>query len=249
MKTLINKEIKSYLSHHLVFILAAAFSVLSGITFLNLLGQYFHVLELGKADQIDPVMFVVMGFFNNINFVLIFLVPLICMGLFAKEYQQGTITLLLTSRFTRWNIIGAKFFSAFIPVLLVLSPLVVYLMIFWFSGLYEKTYLFSGVIGILFNLMIYISIGVFLSNVFYKSPMIAAFLHVATLVLLNSLQSFAQFADNYIIHKIILYISVVPHYLNLARGVINTSDLGYYFLVCGFFLFLNHKIFRMREVA
>ncbi len=249
MKSLVSKEIRNYLSHHFVFILAAAFSVLSGVIFLNLLGQYFHITELGKGDQVDPIMFVIVGFFNNMNFILIFLVPLICMNLFSKEHKSGTITLLFTSRFSRWEIIWAKFMSAFVPILLVLSPLIVYLMIFWFSGLYEKSYLLSGGLGILLNLIIYTSLGVFFSNLFFKSSVLAAFLHVATLILLNSIQSFAQYTDNYIIHKLILYISVVPHYINVLRGVLSTSDIVYYLLWSGFFLFLSHKIFRLREIA
>ena len=68
--------------------------------------------------------------FWAVNFLLLFLVPMITMRLLAEEKKSGTFELLKSLPFTDWNIVLAKFLAAYALVagMLLLSGYYVLIM-------------------------------------------------------------------------------------------------------------------------
>ena len=56
-------------------------------------------------------------FLPLLRFLYLFLVPALCMRLFAEERRTGTLELLLTRPLTTWQIVGAKYLAGFLLVL------------------------------------------------------------------------------------------------------------------------------------
>ena len=107
-----------------------------------------------------------------------FIVPLLTMWSFAGERKTGTEQLILTSPVSMLGVVLAKFFSAF---LFVLIPVIFTLMYFGILSYYQMpdipTYI-TSIIGFLLISMSYISFGILASSI-TESPIIAGILTVA----------------------------------------------------------------------
>jgi ABC-2 type transport system permease protein len=94
--TLWKKEIDSYFSSPLAYVLIGLFSLISGIIFFNLLVSYtdgIQAMPQNYAEQISFVEEVVLKFFANVNFLFLVFIPLITMKLFSEEIRMETLDL------------------------------------------------------------------------------------------------------------------------------------------------------------
>ena len=106
------KEMKSYFSSPIAYLLMAAFALIFGATFYTSV-QYMAKMGLqsqmmGQQQPIsvnDMVITPLLGFAGTIT---LFLVPMITMRLIAEEKRTGTIELLLTSPVNDLQIILGK---------------------------------------------------------------------------------------------------------------------------------------------
>ena len=100
MKSLIFKEVRSYLSSIIGFITIIVFLIITG-TFLWLIPGNFNILNLGEASLIP--------FFKLTPYIYLILIPSFTMKLFAEEKRTGTIELLATKPLSDLQIVTAKF--------------------------------------------------------------------------------------------------------------------------------------------
>src|SRR6266487_1352770 len=109
------RELKSYLTSPAVYVVVALYFFLSGLIFYGILNSFSEAsgsAEIRKEMGIERVNFtlhVVGQLFYSINFLLIFVVPIVTMRLLAEEKKSGTFELLKSRPFTDWNIVIAKF--------------------------------------------------------------------------------------------------------------------------------------------
>ena len=87
MKALLLKEIRTFLSSLIGYVVVAVFLLITGL-FLWIFDGDFNILQGGFAS-IEPLFFIS-------PWVLMFLIPAITMRSFAEEKRTGTIELLLT---------------------------------------------------------------------------------------------------------------------------------------------------------
>lgn len=227
------KEFKSYFSSPMGYIYLVVFLVLVSWVFLR---GFFLI---GQASF--------RGLFGILPWVFLLFVPAITMRLWAEERKLGTDELLLTLPITSGQAVCGKFLAslAFLTVSLALTlilPLTGMLV-----GDPDPGPIVCGYVGALLMGASYLAIGMLASNL--TDNQIAAFV-------IGIFICFAFFIVGESIVTMTLpgftaglfrFLGLGGHYQSIARGVIDTRDIIYYFSVIGFFLFLNVRMLETRR--
>ncbi|MDX1720090.1 MAG: ABC transporter permease, partial [Salegentibacter mishustinae] len=107
MLAILNKEINSFFSSPIGYLVIGIFLVVCGLFLFVFTGDY-NILDNGFAD--------VKPFFDLAPWIFIFLIPAITMKSFSEEKRQGTMELLLTRPIGFTQLVLGKYFGALILV-------------------------------------------------------------------------------------------------------------------------------------
>ena len=211
--TIFKKELRSYFTSPVAYIVMVVFLIITGWFFTN-------GLFLANVVSMRSV-------FDIIPFVLLFFIPAISMRTFAEEKKTGTIELLLTKPITDYEIVIGKFLSTLALAAITFLPTVVYVISLKFLGPLDIGSIISAYIGLLLMCGIYVGIGLFASSLTENQVIafIVSFLIVFALFMMNKILVFIPAPFN----SIFEYISSDYHFTSIARGVLDTRDLIYYF--------------------
>jgi len=232
MKAIFFKEINSFFSSTMGYLVIGIFLIICGL-FLWVFTGEFNVLDNGFAN-LSP-------FFLLAPWVFLFLIPAITMRSIAEERKQGTIEILLTLPITKWQLVLGKYFGAFALSILALIPTLLYVYTIYQLGNPQGNYDFGVILGSYAGLFLlsatYTSIGIFASSL-TENQIVAFILAVLLCFLLyfgfEGISNFALFnSDTYSIE----YLGLSYHYKSISRGVIDTRDIIYFASII--FLFLS----------
>lgn len=246
---LLRKELSHYFKSPLIYVITGLFSLIIGWTFFNLLANYVESLQNvpeNLGGQISIVQTVLFRYFGNMNFLFLFICPLISMRLIAEEKKNHSIEFLLTAPISNFQIVISKFISSVVIILFMLLPTFIFPIVLSTSGLKEYGYLFSGYLGVFLTASSFLSLGLLASSL-TENQIIAALL-TSIMILFGWMISWAsQSTQNLILVEIYKYTGMVDHFDNLVRGMIQTSDLVYFLSLIGFPLFLTTKVLDSRN--
>lgn len=239
MKALYFKEVRSFLGSIIGYIFIVIFLITSGI-FHWVVAQDTNFLMGEEVDMIP--------FFNLSPIILFILIPAITMRMIAEERKNGTIELLFTRPLTDLNIILAKYLAGVTLLVISLLPTLIY----YFSlvklgvetvdadgvakSVIDEGATFTSYIGLFLLGCVFLAIGVFSSSV--TSNQIVAFILAMFLCWffydgLELIGSFSLIGDADFIFQ---YVGLTSHYRSIMKGVIDTSDLIYFFGMIAIFL-------------
>src|SRR5690554_3964022 len=159
MISIIKLEINSFFSSTIGYLVISMFLIINGL-FLWAFKGNFNILDSGFAD-LSP-------FFELAPWVLLFLIPAVCMRAFSDELKSGTLELLLTKPLTLQQIVLGKYFGAVILILIALLPTLLY--VYTISSLgnppgnFDVGSTIGSYIGLLFLFLTSTSIGIFAST-------------------------------------------------------------------------------------
>ena len=160
MLSLLLKEIRSFLSSLIGYIVISVFLLLIGLFTWVFQGD-FNILDLLYADM--------KGFFQLGPLVFMFLIPAITMRSFSEEKRTGTIELLFTKPLSDLQIILSKYFASLILVLFAILPtLTYYYSIYQLGdpkGNIDTGQMWGSYIGLLLMGSGFVSIGIFCSAI------------------------------------------------------------------------------------
>ena len=228
---LTRRELKSYFSSPVAYIVITLFLLLSG---------WFFSAALFLANTAD-----LRGLFSGVRLILLFFVPAISMRLLAEEKRSGTIEILSTMPLKNWQLVLGKFLPSFILIAVTILLTLVHYFTLLLIGEPDFGASFGGYLGTLFMAGVYLSIGLFTSSM-TKNQIVAfitAFVIIFVLFLMDKVVIFvpsfmATFFE---------FLSTDYHYENIARGVIDSRDVIYFLSVTFFFLFLTVKSLETRK--
>ncbi|MBK5214909.1 MAG: gliding motility-associated ABC transporter permease subunit GldF [Flavobacteriaceae bacterium] len=234
MFSIIKREINSFFSSTIGYLVIAVFLVINGL-FLWVFSGNYNILDSGFAD-LSP-------FFELAPWVLLFLIPAVCMRAFSDEMKMGTLELLFTKPISLKQIVLGKYFGAVILILIALIPTVLY--VFAISelgnppGNWDVGSTIGSYIGLLFLVLAYTSIGIFSSTL--SQNQIVAFIIAVFLcfALYYGFDGFSSSSFN------ISELGMKAHFDSVARGVLDTRDLIYFLSVTVFFIALT--IFKLKR--
>ncbi len=232
MRALYFKEIKSFLGSIIGYIFILIYLIASGL-FHWVISYNTNLLEGTEADLIP--------FFNLSPVIFLILIPAITMRSIAEERRTGTIELLFTRPISDLKILLAKYFAGVTLLIIALIPTLIYYISMYYLGspvgVIDGGATFTSYIGLILLGSTFVAIGIFASSL--TSSQIVAFILSMFLCwiffdgfkLLGSFNLMGKF--DYVIQ----YTSLSYHYDAIKRGVIDTSDLVYFFSIIGLFIF------------
>ena len=243
------RELKSFFKSPLAYVIAGIFALTMGWIFFNLLVEYVDKLQNlpGSQDgQWGFINAVVLKLFGNINFMFLFLSPIITMRLFAEDKRENTIDLYYAAPISDYQIVLGKYLAAVLMGIFLLATTLIFPFVFQSAHFENFSFIYTGYLGLVLNIFCYFSVGLFASSL-TNNQIIAALVSFVMIMALWILNWAAQVTSNYILVEIFQYISLVSHFEMLAKGKVNTSDFIYYFSFVTFFIFSTKKVIESRN--
>jgi len=234
MKSILKKELNSFFSSPIGYLVIAVYLVFNGL-FLWVFEGRFNILHAGFAD--------LNSYFFLAPWIFIFLIPAITMRSFSDEINTGTIEILKTKPITPWQLVVGKYLGAFILVISAITPTLIYVYSIYQlgnpSGNINFGVTFGSFIGLLFLASAYTAIGIFSSTI-SKNQIVSFIIGVLLSFLLfygfeaiattNFTGSFDYQIQQFGMHE---------HFNSIGKGVIDTRDLIYFASITFFFLFIT----------
>jgi ABC-2 type transport system permease protein len=160
------------------------------------------------------------------EFMLVFLVPLLTMKLFSEEKSTGTMEFLLTAPLTPNTLVLGKYLGIMAFFSLLIGMTVIYYVIVEYFGSPDPISILSGYVGIWLEGAFFIAIGLLTSS-WTSNQIIAAMMSYLTLFLLYFASSFSQYFTG-TMEAFLIQLSTRTHLENFATGMITPSDITYY---------------------
>jgi len=171
--------------------------------------------------------------------VALFLIPMITMRLFAEEKRTGTIELLLTSPVRDIEIILGKWLGALLLYLCVLGMSVVNLFFLFAWGKPDLKPVLVAYLGLILQGGVLLAIGAFISTT-TRNQIIAGGVTFFVCLMLWLLSWFTAF-DSGATASVVNYLSIVTHFENFAKGVLDFKDVVFYLSMIFFGLFITSR--------
>ena len=245
MIALLKKEINSFLSSLIGYLVISVFLLSIGLFMWIIPGTDFNVFENGYSNM-DTL-------FILAPWVFLFLIPAVTMRSFAEENKAGTIELLLTRPLSDFQIVLAKYTAGVILVLFALAPTLIYFISIYSlaspAGNVDTGGIAGSYFGLLFLCSGFVSIGVFASAVsnnqiiaFILAVILSFFFHVG----FDSISTMFSVSGSWFVN-VLSQIGISSHYTSMSRGVIDTRDMIYFITLTVFFLLLTKFVMEKRK--
>ncbi len=237
------KEIRAYFSSPIAYVVIGFFTLLFGYFYVAILDWFVRQGMLGGMGMTASPMSINQQFVRplllNVTVVLLFVLPMITMRTYAEEKRSGTMELLLTSPLTDLQIILGKFLGALALYAAMLAVTLVYVGVLFAFGTPEWKPIAAGYLGLLLLGASFISVGMLISS-FTRNQIVAGMLTFGVFLLLWVIDWIGSFLGP-AGERIVNYLSVVRHFDDFAKGVVDTTHLVYYLSFITFGLFLTAK--------
>lgn len=178
--------------------------------------------------------------------VLLIVLPTLTMRLISEELHSGTIETLMTAPITEAEVILGKFVGAMVFYLALLATLLIYPVLMAMYGDVDLLLLSCNFIGLLFLGGLYVAVGLFFSTV-TKHQVIAVLLTWSLLFLMTfASHQLAQQVEGWP-RTVLQHVSVITHFRDFVRGMLDTSHVIFFLSTTGLFLFLSVKMLEVRR--
>ncbi|MFH0762792.1 MAG: ABC transporter permease [Candidatus Omnitrophota bacterium] len=227
------KELKSYFNSPIAYIV-----LIITVSVFNIF--FFMIIDQNREASLRDV-------FKIMEFLFIFIVPLLTMKTFAEEKSSGAIEFLMTTPTTNTEIVLGKYLGSLIFFTLIIGITLSYYFIIEFFGQPDRLTVLTGYLGIWLEGAFFIAIGIMASS-WTKNQIIAAISSYVILFLLYFSITFIKYFSGPA-EAIIQYIGTWSHLENFTAGFITTADLAYYLsgiLICIAFtrLSIENRLWR-----
>ena len=240
------KELRSYFASPIAYVVIGLFAVLFGyffivsLSFMVRIGMQAGMMGMGGPQTINVNEFMIRPLLGNTAVILLFVLPMITMRTYAEEKRSGTIELLLASPLTDLQIILGKFLGAMSLFVLMLAVTLVHIsMLFWY-GEPELAPIVSGYLGLFLMGGSFISIGLLISSA-TRNQAVAGMITFAVLLMFWIISWAGDTSTGSITSQVIAYLSILDHFEDFSKGIIDTTHLVYYLSFITFGLFLTAK--------
>jgi len=236
---ILKKEIRSYFTSLIAYIILTVFLILSGHFFYTGLVQF---VTWGGASMQEGLW---QYLFHDIRQVLLFTIPLLTMRLFAEEKKLGTIELLFTYPYRDIEILMGKFLACVVMLLVMLVLTLLYPVLIAIVYQVEVGPLAASYLGMFLIGSAFISCGIMVSSL--TENQIVAALVTYGFILIFWFVDWNEAAASPVLAEVLHHFSFFEHFYNFARGIIDTKDVVYFVLFIFFFLFLTLKSLESRQ--
>lgn len=232
MGAILKRELSAYFNSAIAYVVMAFYFFFSGLFFY-----------LGCFEDNTASLSVV---YNNMFYVILFIIPVITMKTFAEERRQKTDQALLTSPVSLTEIVMGKFLGAFVLYVICCCIFLVYAIVISFFAAPEWSVIIGTFIGIVLLGAALIAINVFIS-VLTESMIIAAVIGMAVGFVILMMSTFISFISIDWITAILEKINFIDYYVNFTYGLLNITDIVFFLSATGLFLFFTVRVLEKRR--
>ena len=237
------KELRSYFASPIGYIVIGFFALLYGFFYWVYLSyfvqQSMQMMQMQGPQAMNVNQQLIRPLLQNVTILVLFLMPMVTMRTYAEEKRSGTIELLLTSPVTDFQIIMGKFLGAVALYVIMLAVTLVHLALLFIYGNPEWKPIFTAYIGLLLLGSCFISLGLLISSL-TKNQIVAGMVTFAVFLFLWVITWVGSFGGP-TFDSVTNYLSIIEHYDDFSKGIIDTSHLIYYLSFITFGLFLTAK--------
>lgn len=231
------RELQSYFVSPLAYVIAGIFWLLSGLFLVIILLGPEGILPMIAAldvqgqqlgvpvPAIDVPYEFMRAFLDRMGWLLLFVLPILSMGLYAEERKRGTLELLATSPVTNWAVAVGKLLGVLTFFITMIVPLVVIeaFVISTSNPPMSPTILLLGHFGLILLAAAILSLGMFISSL-TDSTILSAVFTFAVILLLLIVDLIAKTVPGPI-GEALSHISLLKHFNTLIQGIFDTSAL------------------------
>ncbi len=243
--TIAKKEYKGYLVSPIAYVVTSLFVFLMSWMFFQILSVFAQrslmMMMQGGKGGMSLNDYVFGPHFGNVNVVLLIMVPALTMRLFAEEKKNRTMDLLMTSPLTATEIVAGKILAGCLVIWSILAFLAIYPISAKFFADYDKGPVLTAFLGLGLLSAVYVSIGVFASSL-TENTIIAYFVAFVIELFFWVVGWASASMDGAEAQGVFNYLSIVSHFNDFVKGVVDTSSIIYYVSLVLFFGFLTQRV-------
>jgi len=233
--TIAKRELTSYFYSPIAYVALALFLLASGVAF-------WDDFQPGAPAEMRHM-------FQWMVLLLVFIVPVLSMGLMSQEWATGTIESLLTAPVNESDVIVGKFFGAFCFFAVLLAPTLLYAVLLSIYGHTDKGAIASGYLGILLVGALFNAVGLFCSSL-TRSQVVAAVASAAVLFIGTIVPWWAAGqATLGSFWRAVVDQCVLRRYEDFSKGVVDSGNVVFFVATTVVILFLTTKVLEMRRWA
>lgn len=228
------REFGSYFHSPIAYVVIASFLIASGFAFYQ--------------DFIPGQPAAMRNTLNWMVWFLVFVTPILSMGLLAQEWSTGTIETLMTAPVSDAQVVMGKFMGNLGLLVVMVLPTLLYVALLSLYGRPDYGPIFSGYLGILLTGALFISIGLFCSSL-TRSQIVAVVIAVLILCLATVVPYMIR-ADVSNLRPAFVSIidqTVYRRYSDFSKGVLASGNIVFFVLTTAVFLFLTVKVLESRR--
>src|SRR5579862_7573754 len=236
---IMRRELASYFATPLAYIFIFIFLLVAN-AFTFYIGGFY---ERGQAD-LD-------SFFGFHPWLYLFLIPALCMKLWAEERNAGTIELLMTQPVNLWEAVLGKYLAAWLFTALALALTFPLWITVNYLGSPDNGAILAAYVGSLLLAGGFLSIGS-LASALTRSPVVAFIVGVAACFAFLVagyplvLDAFRGWAPQVLVDAV-ASLGLLTHYEAISNGVIDIRDLIYFALLVTWFLLATAVVLDVRK--
>ncbi|HKJ67394.1 MAG TPA: ABC transporter permease subunit [bacterium] len=240
------RDLKSYFSSPIAYVVLALFIAISGVFFYALLTRFLNIQmqAMYRAQQMQqqiPVnvnQYLLRPLISNMSIIALFMVPMITMRSFSEDKKSGTMELLLTSPLTNLQMILGKFGAALVLYTSMIVVAFIYPLVLMIYGQPEIMPTILGYVGLLLMGAATVSVGVLISSL-TENQIIAA-VGTFAIMMLFWMVGWVGTGET-VFSNVASYVSIIEHMEDFTRGIFDTTHLVYYASFMFLALFLTYQ--------
>ena len=224
---IMKRELASYFSSPVAYIVGGLFLIFSGILFFS---TFFIA---GKAE--------LRGFFGMLPLLFSLFIPALTMRVFSEELRSGTIETLLTLPVSPAQVVAGKYLASLVASLVLLVPTLSYVLACCVFGSPDMGPLAGGYLGAVLLAAAYTAIGLFASSL-TRNQIVAFFAAAAVCTVLSLANTFMVLLPGPVV-TVVSFVAASSHFESISRGIIDTRDVLYFISLTALFI-----VFTVRTV-
>lgn len=206
------KELSAYFKSPIAYIV-----LLVTVSVFNIF--FFLVIDENREATLRDV-------FKLMEFMFVFLMPLLTMKIFAEEKFTGTMEFLMTTPTPKIAIVLGKYLGGLLFFTLLIAMTTVYYLIVEYFGQPDRPAVLTGFLGIWLEGALFAAVGLLTSS-WTRNQIVAAISCYLILFLLYFSAGFLKYLQGPL-QEGMRYVSTLTHAENLFVGLVTTADLVYY---------------------
>lgn len=231
--TIAKRELSSYFFSPIAYVAMILFLAACG-------GAFIDDFRPGQVVAMRTI-------FDWMIWLLVFIVPVLCMGLLAQEFATGTVETLMTAPVTDQEVVVGKFLGAMGFLLALVLPTLLYVVLLAIYGRPDYGPIFAGYLGIILVGALFTAVGLFCSAL-TRSQVVSAVSAAAILFAVTVIPWWVRgkvILDQWISKAVDQFVQT--RYADFSKGVIDTGNVVFFIACTVLLLFLTVKVVESRR--